>query len=424
MSVKLYRKARRINLRDQRVQEMAGEEVVKRESKLAMIQALIPLGLKAVEEELQGEVRLLVGDRYERGNGSMKRWGANPGSVFVGDQKLRVNVPRVRDLREQREIPLKSYERLQEPHSVDEMAFNRVINGISQGRYERAVEHVHDTFGISKSSVSRKFIRASAQKLQEFVTRDLKGYDIVAVFIDGKHFAENEMVIALGVTLSGEKVLLGFVETSTENHKVCRDFLRGLATRGLKLDQEVLFVIDGAKGLYKGIQMVVGENALIARCQWHKRENVVSYLAKERQDEFRRKLQAAYSQSSYDLAKRALMEIRAELRQINESAVSSLDEGLEETLLLQRLGMFEKLGKSFKTTNCIENVNRSLESYTSRVSRWQNSDQRRRWVASVLMEVEPGLNKVMGHEHLKELRVVMKRYVGKRNITQTKDNAK
>lgn len=419
MSVKLYRKRRRINLRDQRVEELAGAAVREREAKFAMIQALIPLGLRAVEEELQGEVQSLVGTRYERSGGSFKRWGANPGSVFVGDQKLRVNVPRVRDLAEQREVRLKSYERLQQPRSVDEMAFSRVINGISQGRYERAVEQVPDTFGISKSSVSRKFIRASAEKLQEFLSRDLSRYDIVAIFIDGKRFAENEMVIALGVTIEGEKVLLGFVETSTENHKVCRDFLQGLAARGLKLDQEMLFIIDGAKGLYKGIQIVAGETALIGRCQWHKRENVVSYLPRERQDEFRRKLQSAYNEPSYEIAKRELTSIRLELRELNQSAANSLDEGLEGTLLLQRLGMFEKLGKSFKTTNCIENVNKSLEDYTARVSRWQNSDQRRRWVASVLLEVEPRLNKVRGHEHLKELRTVMKRVV-----KQQKDNVK
>jgi putative transposase len=417
MSVKLYRKRRRINLRDQRVEEMAGAAVREREARFSMIQALIPLGLRAVEEELQGEVQSLVGPRYERNGGSFKRWGANPGSVFVGDQKLRVNVPRVRDLAEQREVQLKSYERLQQPGSVDEMAFSRVINGISQGRYERAVEHVPDTFGISKSSVSRKFIRASAERLQEFLSRDLSRHDIVAIFIDGKRFAENEMVIALGVTIEGEKVLLGFVETSTENYKVCRDFLQGLAARGLKLDQEMLFVIDGAKGLHKGIQVVAGETAVIGRCQWHKRENVVSYLPRERQDEFRRKLQSAYNEPSYEIARRELMSIRLELRELNQSAANSLDEGLEETLLLQRLGMFERLGKSFKTTNCIENVNKSLEDYTARVSRWQNSDQRRRWVASVLLEVEPRLNKVRGHEHLKDLRTAMKR-----DVKQQKNN--
>ena len=312
------------------------------------------------------------------------------------------------------EVPLKSYERLQNPDYVDEIALSRVINGVSQGKYERAAEHVPETFGISKSSVSRKFIRASAKRLQEFLTRDLSCHDIVAIFIDGKCFAENEIVIALGVTITGEKIALGFIETSTENHKVCRDFLNGLKNRGLNLDQEILFVIDGGKGIYKGIQEVLGENALIARCQWHKRENVLEYLAKERRAEYRRKLQSAYQQSSYELAKKALGAIRQELRLINQSAVNSLDEGLEETLLLQRLGMFEKLGKSFKTTNCIENVNKHLELYTGRVSRWQNSDQRQRWVATALLEIEPRLKLVCGHEHLEELREAMKKFIAKR----------
>jgi transposase-like protein len=273
---------------------------------------------------------------------------------------------------------------------------------------------VPETFGIKKSSVSRKFIRASAKRLEEFLNRDLSAHDIVAIFIDGKFFAENELVIALGVTVSGEKVILGFVETSTENHKICKDFLNGLRGRGLNLDQEILFIIDGGKGLHKGIREVMGDGAVIARCQWHKRENVLGYLAKERRAEWKRRLQAAYEQTSYDLAKKALGALKLELKEINLSAAGSLDEGLEETLMLQRLGMFEKLGKSFKTTNCIENVNKSLGVYTDRVDRWQNSDQRQRWVATALLEIEPRLNCVMGHEHLKELREAMKRFVAAR----------
>jgi len=420
MSVKLYRKAQRINVRNRKIQELAGEPDWGSESRLSMIQMLIPLGLKAVEEELQAEVRKLTGgERHDRTGTANKRWGQNPGSVFVGDQKLKINVPRVRDLEAGQEVRLKSYERLQNPAHLDELALSRVINGISQGKYERAAEHVPETFGIKKSSVSRKFIRASAKRLETFLHRDLSSHDIVAIFIDGKFFAENEMVIALGVTITGEKVLLGFVETSTENHTVCREFLLGLKNRGLKLDQEILFVIDGGKGIYKGIQEVMGDRAVIGRCQWHKRENVLDYLAKERRDTFRKKLQSAYEQTSYDLAKKALGAIRQELRLINQSAVNSLDEGLEETLLLQRLGMFEKLGRSFKTTNCIENVNKQLELYTGRVSHWQNSDQRRRWVATALLEIEPRLRVVMGYEHLKELREAMKRFVVTRRKQET-----
>jgi putative transposase len=414
MSVKLYKKAQRINVRNQRIEEMAQPEWGS-ESRLSMIQMLIPLGLQAVEEELQAEVRKLAGGgRHERTGTTVKRWGQNPGSVFVGDQKLRINVPRVRDMAAGQEIRLKSYERLQDPRHLDELALSRVINGISQGKYERAAEQVPETFGIKKSTVSRKFIRASAKRLEEFLSRDLSGHDIVAIFIDGKFFAENELVIALGVTLTGEKVLLGFVETSTENHKICRDFLNGLKDRGLNLDQEILFIIDGGKGIHKGIRDAMGDNAVISRCQWHKRENVLGYLAKERRAEWKRRLQSAYEQTSYELAKKALGALKLELREINLSAAGSLDEGMEETLMLQRLGMFEKLGKSFKTTNCIENVNKSLGVYTDRVDRWQNSDQRQRWVATALLEIEPRLNCVMGHEHLKELREAMKRFVAAR----------
>lgn len=378
-----------------------------RESRLSMIQMLIPLGLQAVEHELQAEVTELVGERYSRG-GSLKRWGSNPGGVYLGEQKASVSVPRVRDIKSAQEVPLLSYDRLQDPGHIDDEVLKRVINGMSQGKYERAARQVPQTFGLKKNSISRKFIRASAKKLRQFLERDLSKHDIVAIFMDGKSFAENDIIIALGVTIKGEKIVLGFIESNTENHLVCRDFLNGLRERGLNLDQEVLFIIDGGKGLYKGIKQVMGEKAIIHRCQWHKRENVVSYLSEEHKAEYRTKLQRAYEQPTYEKAKKRLQSIKRELSLINQSAVNSLNEGFEETLTLHRLGMFEKLGRSLKTTNCIENLNKQLAVYTDRVCRWQSSDHRRRWVATALLEIEPGLNKVMGYGHLKELREAMK----------------
>ena len=71
---------------------------------------------------------------------------------------------------------------------------------------------------------------------------------------------------------------------------------------------------------------------------------------------FRRKLQAAYEQPTYAAAKRALERGRHELRLLNVSAVASLDEGLEETLTLHRLGVFAQVGTSLKTTNVIESI--------------------------------------------------------------------
>jgi len=127
----------------------------------------------------------------------------------------------------------------------------------------------------------------------------------VALFLDVKTFADDAMVIALGITLTGEKVLLGFVQTATENKGVCAAFLRGLVERGLRADPGLLCVIDGAKGLRKSIQTVFGAQAVVQRCQWHKRENVVRYLPTPQQGPWLR-LQAAYEHPTYAEAKAAL----------------------------------------------------------------------------------------------------------------------
>ena len=161
--------------------------------------------------------------------------------------------------------------------------------------------------------MSRRYIRASARKLQELSERRLEGYDLVTLLLDGQTFVEDEMVTAVGVTLTGEKVLLGFVQTATENRKVCAAFLRELVERGLRVDLGLLVITAGAKGLHAAVREVLGTAALVQRCQWHKRENVIAYLPDRHRATFRRKLQAAYDQPTYDKAKRALGKVRAEL---------------------------------------------------------------------------------------------------------------
>ena len=147
--------------------------------------------------------------------------------------------------------------------------FRKVLHGLSCRRYEACAEAVPEAFGLRASSVSRRFIRASARALQELSERRLEGEEFLVLFLDGKTFAEDAIVIALGVTRRGEKKLLGFVQTATENEPVCAAFLRSLVDRGLRTDQGLLCVIDGAKGLRKAIQTVFGPQAVVQRCQWH-----------------------------------------------------------------------------------------------------------------------------------------------------------
>jgi putative transposase len=385
------------------------------DGRISMIQELLPLGLLAVENLLQEEVINLVGERYGR-EGNFVRWGYNPGSVFLGDQKVGIRVPRVRDPGRKKEIPLPGYQGLQNPQTINNIVFKRVLKGISNRKYEKAAECVPETFGIKKNAVSRRFIEVSSKKLREFQERDLSGYDIVVIFMDGKTFAENEIIIAEGITMKGEKIILGFIESSTENHRVCKDFLNDLISRGLNVDREILFVIDGSKGLRKGIKEIFAEMAYIQRCQWHKRENIVDYFAKEKKEGIRKKLQRAYNQPTEDKIRKKMKVIEAELKISNGSALNSLLEGFEDTLIVHKLGITPELRDSLKTTNCIENINSLLADYTDRVDYWKTSTQRQRWVGCALSEIEPTLRKIRGYRHLPALREAMKKNINRKSI--------
>ena len=390
----------------------SGEEDLKSlDMRIALIQALIPLGLDAVAEELQKEVVRLTGEKNSRKGEKTpnRRWGSQGGSVYLSDQKVPISGPRVRDVAKNVEVPLDVYHRLQDPRGMDEGLLLRMLKGIATRSYETCAEAVPEAFGLSSSTVSRRFIKASAAKLKQFQERSLDGYDLVALYMDGKSFADQEMIIALGVTLEGDKIPLGFIQAATENERVCRQFIDSLLDRGLQYQQGLLCLIDGSKGLYSALTKALDGYVAIQRCQWHKRENVIAYLPKGEQEEVKNALQDAYDLETYKEAKAALIALKPALALMNESALTSLEEGLEETLTLHRLGMMPELKLSFRTTNCIESLNSMVAQLTRNVKRWKNSNQRYRWLGTALLDIEPRLRKIKGFRLLPMLRQALQK---------------
>jgi transposase-like protein len=360
-----------------------------------------------VNQILEEEVSMLSGPRYSHDKplgGLYSRYGYNPGSVRVGDKKLAVEVPRVVNNRKGSFESLKSYGELKELNEPTEQLINGVLYGLSTRDYKRVVDHLSESFGLSKSSVSSRFIEASAERLKEYEARRYDHLDIVAVFMDGKYLARQQIIIALGITLQGDKIPLGFVQTTTENSVVIGTFLKDLINRGLKHKEGLLFIIDGSKGMKKAIGEVFGDKAMIQRCWWHKRENILSYLPESIHPQIKLKYHKALQLSSYKESKKALMELAQELKRINLSAASSLLEGIEELLTLHKLGLNDEFAVSFSTTNCIENVNSQLKKYLGRVKNWTSSEQRYRWMASALLEIEIKLRKVDNFRNLKLMR--------------------
>ena len=203
------------------------------DAKVELIRSLVPLGLMHVQEVLDHEVTALAGERYARKDASTggRRHGSNPGTVSLAGQRVSIRVPRVRRVAGD-EIRLRSYDALSSDGEVNDLLLKRVLYGISCRNYEAAAEAIPGAIGLSGSTVSRGFIEASTAKLRELQERDLSGEDVVVVVLDGKTFADATMVVALGITMAGEKRFLGFVETDTENERVLTPFLRSLVERG------------------------------------------------------------------------------------------------------------------------------------------------------------------------------------------------
>ncbi len=117
--------------------------------------------------------------------------------------------------------------------------------------------------------MSRKFVAQTETALAQLLAADLSTLDLVAVMVDGVHFAESCCVVALGIDLQGSKHPLALVEGSTENATLVTELLVDLRERGLDVTRPILVGIDGSKALHRAVTDVF-DAPVIQRCQLHK----------------------------------------------------------------------------------------------------------------------------------------------------------
>jgi len=361
-------------------------------------------GLKILRAILEDEVTRRVGPPHhpDPAGGSV-RWGQQPGYVVFAGQKIPLQRPRVRT-RAGEEVELENYQHLQQDGRMQRAVAERLVCGLSTRKYRRAVQGVLDGYGIEKSSVSRHFVRATAKQLQALCEKKLGELDLVALLIDGIEFAGQTLIVALGVAGDGSKHVLGLWQGATENATVCKALLEDLVERGLNQERRYLVVIDGSKGLRAAVERVLGEGTAVQRCQIHKMRNVIDHLPDGCRADWRRRLRNAYGLTSYAEAKAALEKLWRQLCEINPSAARSLEEGMEETLTLHRLGVSPLLRRTLRSTNVIESCLSTVRHVTRNVKRWQGGDHIARWTAAGLLEAEKKFRKVKGYGELEVLR--------------------
>jgi putative transposase len=355
------------------------------------------LGLMVALGLMEDEVTRLCGRRYERQPERVHtRYGHQQGVATLAGQKVAITRPRVRQIDGSGEVPLEMYARLQSPDAMPRAVLRRMVRGVSTREYAHVIDIARDGFGVAKSSVSREFVRASAAEVKTLAERHFDGQRFPVVLIDGVEYAGEMMIVAMGITADGTKRILGLRQGATENAVVCTALLEDLRERGLDTTQPTLLVLDGSKALHAAARRIWGQNAVIQRCQVHKKRNVKAHVPEQHWPELDQRLGAAYQESDYEDAKRSLEGTAKWLSRINPDAAASMREGLEETLTVVRLGVSAALRRTLATTNPIESALSVTRRVTARVTRWRDGDMRQRWCAAGLLRAEAKFHRVKG----------------------------
>ena len=366
-------------------------------------------GLLIMKALIDEEVETLAGKRYaHQESRKAYRWGLQESHVVYGGKKKALKRPRVRGT-DGKEIPLERLGLFQNLGHLQKTAAKQVTLGVSMRDYETAVDDLCEGYGIAKSSVSRHWKAISMKKLEEFMERPLQDLDLVAILIDGIHFQDHLLTVSLGISSTGTKHVLGMWQGATENAQVCKELLEDMIRRGLDDEQKYLFVLDGSKALHKAVKAVFGARAEVQRCQVHKQRNVLSHLPKRYHFTFKSRMRIAWNMTNYKEAKKDLKKIVKDLKEVNESAATSLEEALEETLTLHRLQVSPSLRKSLRSTNLIESCFSNTRKFCRNVKNWKNGSMVLRWGGTMLHESEKSFRRVKGFRAMQSLIVALRK---------------
>jgi transposase-like protein len=391
------------------------------DSQHLLISMLLPPAVKMFMEDCDREVNLLCGDRYKHGKVA-QRWGTQNGSIVLGNQHVAVERKRMRG-KDGKEIPLQTYENFQDPKLFEQSVFNEGIKRVSQRDYEKGIPIIANSFGFKKSTISKRWERATRKKIAELQTRDLRPMNIRAVFIDGKRFKKHGVILALGVGYEGKKHFLGIYQADTENSHSCLELLKNLEGRGLP-ESGLLFIVDGGSGLNKALEKKYSvhdrkcRRAVRVRCHIHKWWNLEKALG-----ESAHKASGLFwaLRDAEDMAEAKAISDRLEsvLRELNLSALESYLEAKEDLLALHELKLSKSLKRFFSTTNAIESLNSIIEEDMRRVKRWRSSGHFQRWLGTFCLAAEKRMKRIRGHASLPGLWVLL-RTIGEKIDTETK----
>ncbi len=382
------------------------------------------VGLMVMAQMLDAEMTARVGPKHAKIPGRQANWhGSTDGPVVLGGRELTVARPRGRTV-EGKEIELDAWEAFSSRDLLDRLTVERMLAGVATRRHVDVAEPLGAEVetkakATGRSSVSRRFKRATEAALAELMARDLSGLDVAVIMIDGLDVAGQCVVVALAILTDGTKVPVGLWLGDTENKTVVTALLADLVARGLSGDGGLLAVLDGAKALAAGVKKVFGERAQIQRCTLHKRRNVKGHLPKELGSKIDWRLARAFADPNPAKGLEAAKRVAGELKADHPDAAASLLEGLEEMFTVRRLGVSGRLAATLTNTNCIESMISVARTTMGNVKSWKDGSMKKRWVAAGMLEAERNFRRVRGCKEMPTLVAALRRHSAGETVTPT-----
>ena len=337
-----------------------------------------------------------------------RRGGWDKVLAKVGGTKYWIKKPRVKQ--NKKELQLKSYALMSHVNVVMKHVISAVLKGVSGRRYREDLEGL----GVSSALVSQYFKSFSESQLLQLNTRDLSEDYYLALHMDTVYWGKQAIVMVTGITVEGEKKILGLKEGDTENTKVVESLLNELVDRGISKEASRIFVLDGAKALKKAVKEVFGERAQIQRCTLHKQRNIMEYVPRTLYEKFKTPWWAIFNSESLKEAHEKIKELEEWLKvniedeKMQSKALASLKEGQEELLTLIKLGIIPDHRKPFQSTNILESMIATIRQETNRVTHWQQG-QAIRWFAAHLLLREKKLNRYHNIDHLEAVAEILRK---------------
>ena len=315
-------------------------------------------------------------ERYEHGQGKVNHRNGSYGRNFTlkGIGGVQVEVPRDRKSQFSTQVIPRS--KRYEDELRQDLSF-MFLTGIST----RSLSMISTRLigrQISPTEVSNAN-KDLIDAVEKWRTRDLSGEPIKYIFLDGVNFdmridgsiEKVPVLVAIGVTETGQKVVVGFQAGDKESAPTWREFFKDLKKRGLDGSNMVLGVMDGLPGLDKVFKEEFPK-AKVQRCQVHVARNVLAKVAKKLKKKVADDMRSIFYASSKKKAMEFFDIFKQRWQQDLPSAVKCLENSIEECLSFFICPEEEWI--SLRTTNIIERLNKEFKRRTRPMVKWFNVD--------------------------------------------------